>query len=144
MSRIVISVPIGMEKEVYNTLQYLIKNTDYELFSLDLIAKELKMLPHLKDKSNAELLLLAAMTEETQNFFGSENIIYIGLTTIESKYNNFIVYYPDIVSAQEELLETKYNYYQYFLSSTKAEFSTNDMPELLKYVSKLIGKEWTN
>ena len=92
MSRIVISVPIGMEKEVYNTLQYLIKNTDYELFSLDLIAKELKMLPHLKDKSNAELLLLAAMTEETQNFFGSENIIYIGLTTIESKYNNFIVY----------------------------------------------------
>ena len=144
MSRIVISVPIGMEKEVYNTLQYLIKNTDYELFSLDLIAKELKMLPHLKDKSNAELLLLAAMTEETQNFFGSENIIYIGLTTIESKYNNFIVYYPDIVSAQEELLETKYNYYQYFLPSTKAEFSTNDMPELLKYVSKLIGKEWTN
>lgn len=139
MSKIVITAPLGMEKDIYNILKNYAEEVNYEIISMEILAKEMQMV--LKDKSLTEIRLMIGMVKETEELFDSENIIYLGQCSKKVNYDHFLVLFPDVVEAQEDLIETAYNYKEYFLTSKEyAEFSTNDMASLLKYIDNIVNK----
>ena len=48
---------------------------------------------------------------------------------------------PDIVEAQEELIDTQYNYKWLFLCSDQADFKTNSIADILNKIDSIIKEE---
>ena len=73
-----------------------------------------------------------------------DDLIYIGQVRKDFKYDHLLVLMPDIVEAQEELIDTQYNYKWLFLCSDQADFKTNSIADILNKIDSIIKEERGN
>ena len=144
MSRIIIAAPVGMEKDIANALHYLIEDEGYTILTSDIIAKLMKPIDALKNYNFTELKLILGLTDQINEILNEDNLIYIGQVRKDFKYDHLLVLMPDIVEAQEELIDTQYNYKWLFLCSDQADFKTNSIADILNKIDSIIKEERGN
>lgn len=144
MSRIIIAAPVGMEKDIANALHYLIEDEGYTILTSDIIAKLMKPIDALKNYNFTELKLILGLTDQINEILSEDDLIYIGQVRKDFKYDHLLVLMPDIVEAQEELIDTQYNYKWLFLCSDQADFKTNSIADILNKIDSIIKEERGN
>lgn len=144
MSRIIIAAPVGMEKDIANALHCLIEDEGYTILTSDIIAKLMKPIDALKNYNFTELKLLLGLTDQINEILNEDDFIYIGQVRKDFKYDYLLVLMPDIVEAQEELIDIQYNYKKLFLCSDQADFKTNSIADILNKIDSIIKEERGN
>ena len=144
MSRIIIAAPVGMEKDIANALHYLIEDEGYMILTNDIIAKLMKPIDALKNYNFTELKLILGLTDQINEILSEDDLIYIGQVRKDFKYDHLLVLMPDIVEAQEELIDIQYNYKSLFLCSDQAELKTNSISDIISKIDSIIKEERGN
>lgn len=142
MKRILILCPYGKEADIMNLLLPFQQAEKAQLWSNEIFAKLLaNILPNtnlilrkLLVGKDADYYMLTADDESIPN-------IFIGPMSRNCDVNNIISYIPEMVDAQEDLVDKVYNYRNNFWTSNDADCTASTEIELLNRIKECLDQE---
>lgn len=142
MKSILILTPYGKERDITNLLTPLIETMGIDLWSNDIFARLLES----KTKDNISLTVRKLITAADQGYIElcnkpEKDSIIVGWLSKKGNPDNIIAYIPDILEAEEELIDSKYNYKKNYYTSDDAEYKVNNEFELVKKVKECLEKK---
>ena len=142
MKSILILTPYGKERDVTNLLVPLMEPMNIDLWSNDIFAKLLES----KTKDNIPLTVRKLITAADQGYVDlcnhpEKDSIIVGWLGKKGNPTDIIAYIPDILEAEEELIDSKYNYKKNYYTCIDADYKINNELDLLKKVKECLTKK---